>query len=135
MVKTERIGGILVKCGNEVLLCKRGLKGSLPGVWSIPSGHIHPNETAKIGAIREFNEETDLKIGDNIDLVGMFTVKEDEHSLVFFVFFYESKTKVKPDLVNAKDGHEHTECGFFDKNSLPMDESNKLYKIVMKILE
>ena len=135
MVKTERIGGILVKCEDEVLLCKRGPDGSLPGVWSIPSGHIHPKENAKIGAIREFKEETDLKIGDNLELAGMFPIDEDGKSLVFFVFLYESKKKVKPDLVNAKDGHEHTECGYFNKETLPIDNSNKLYKIIMKILD
>ena len=44
MKETKRYGGILVKCKNEVLLCKRNKFGSNLGSWSIPAGKLNKNE-------------------------------------------------------------------------------------------
>ena len=137
MVKTERIGGILVKCEDEVLLCKRGPDGSLPGVWSIPSGHIHPKENAKIGAIREFKEETNLKSQSDINLMGMITRYTRDGLRVkglMYVFLMEVDKKMNPELDKAKDGGEHTECGYFNINDLPLHNSDQLGKLVKTLL-
>ena len=69
----KRYAGILVKCGDEVLLCKRNNNGDLPGQWSIPCGHLEEDESPKEGSMREFYEETNLKAKDDIKLVGMIT--------------------------------------------------------------
>ena len=44
--------------------------------------------------------------------------------------------KQKPDLDQAEDGHEHSECGFFMLENLPNDERNdQLYDIIEKVLK
>ena len=40
MKEVKRYSGVIVKCGDEVLLCKRNAKDSLPGQWSIPGGNL-----------------------------------------------------------------------------------------------
>jgi hypothetical protein len=53
-----------------------------------------------------------------------------------FVFYIESKTKMEPDLENAKDGFEHTECKYFNKENLPQQKNNEeLMDLLKKILK
>jgi len=51
-----------------------------------------------------------------------------------YVYLYQTDKLIYPDLDNAKDGSEHTECGYFSKNELPINENDQLYKIIQKIL-
>jgi mutator protein MutT len=57
----KRYVGVLVKVGEEVLLCKRNSKGSLPGEWSIPAGSIEEGESPEQAALREVQEETGIE--------------------------------------------------------------------------
>ena len=50
MDKIKRYGGIIIRREDEVLLCKRNNKGSLPGVWSIPAGKLTKNESPLEGS-------------------------------------------------------------------------------------
>ena len=47
--------------GATVLIVERG-KGALPGMWSLPGGHIEPGERARAAAAREVGEETGLAV-------------------------------------------------------------------------
>ena len=52
-----------------------------------------------------------------------------------YVFLLESDTKINPDLENAKDGEEHTECGYFTIENLPIEDKNdQLYKLIQHLL-
>jgi ADP-ribose pyrophosphatase YjhB (NUDIX family) len=70
-LRKKRYSGVIVKCNDKVLLCKRNNDGSLPGEWSIPGGKIEIDETPIDGAVREFYEETNLEIVSPITLCGM----------------------------------------------------------------
>ena len=73
----KKYSGVIVKCGDEVLLCRRNHNNGL-GEWSIPSGKLDKkvtnNGTEKIikfedyisGAKREFFEETNDKFSLSI---------------------------------------------------------------------
>jgi 8-oxo-dGTP diphosphatase len=133
MSSVRIVSGILVKCDDEVLLCKRGPKQTLPNIWSIPGGHVHKNEPPKTAAIREFYEETNLKI-DDIRLIG-FINTNGEKDMLFYVFLNERENKILPDLENAKDGHEHVGCKYFSLKNLPIeDDKDQLKKIIKKVL-
>ncbi|MFM9846345.1 MAG: NUDIX hydrolase [Hyphomicrobiaceae bacterium] len=54
-----------------VLLVERG-KGTLPGTWSLPGGHIEPGERAMVAALREVGEET----GIEADILGLADVHD-----------------------------------------------------------
>lgn len=135
--KSKRYAGVIVKVGREVLLCKRNNDGELPGEWSIPAGKLNNSETPKVAAKREFFEETNINIDGSISLCGFVPRKNRSGNKIrglMYVFLWENDKKIYPDLFNAKDGEEHTECGFFGLNDLPLDKDDYLYKLINLIL-
>lgn len=139
MVKFKRYSGIIVKNKDKVLLCKRSPDESMPNVWSIPSGMIENEETPIQAALREFNEETSIVLPEKLKLTG-FINKYDKDKVtkrgLIYVFLHETNKNIIPDLDKAKDGHEHSKCGYFTIKDLPFDKKNdQLEKIIKKILK
>jgi mutator protein MutT len=128
--------GVIVKVNDEVLLCKRSIKGSLPGMWSVPAGSVEKGETTKEAAVREFHEETDIIIAsDDLKFVGLVHRTSRDGKFVkgwMYVYLLESNVFLYPDLQNAKDGDEHSECGYFTFNDVENLNTGKFFK---KILE
>ncbi len=122
--------GILLKYKNHCLLCKRSQKGSLPGIWSVPGGHLEKGEKIEEGAIREFREETGLQIIDNLDYVATLN---GGSRMKFYLFMYEIPRKIEIDLDEARDGYEHDECKWFNKKNLPEKVEKQLFFIINKI--
>ena len=122
--------GILLKYKNHCLLCKRSQKGSLPGIWSVPGGHLEKDENIQDGAIREFREETGYQIVDNLDYVATLS---GGSKMKFYLFLYEIDKKINIDLDGAIDGYEHEECKWFTKKTLPKKVENQLFFIINKI--
>ena len=54
----KNYAGLLIKCENRYLLCKRSAGATYPGMWSVPGGQIENNEEAEEAAVRETLEET-----------------------------------------------------------------------------
>lgn len=130
--------GILVKYKNKCLLCKRNQEGSLPGEWSVPAGKLEKGENLLQGALREFYEETNLKIKDRIDFCGFLHRRSrDGEKLkgLLYLFITEFDKEVLPDLENAKDGEEHTECNYYEINDLPDKMSKELSDLIKKVLK
>lgn len=134
----KKYAGIIVRCGNEVLLCKRNSEGTLPGYWSCPGGKMEAGETAKEAAIREFMEETDLPIyGDLKFTAAIKRYTRDGSSVkgLMYCYLLDVDEKIFPDLDSAIDGIEHTKCGYFNKKELPQpmtSQFNKLLNIILK---
>lgn len=139
MKKNKRFSGILVKCNDKVLLCKRSSDNTLPGQWSIPGGGIEDGETPEEAARREFYEETNIKVEGQLSLVGFVDrYNKDGTFLKGFMYVYgvEVDEEIFPDLEGAEDGGEHSECGYFGVNELPItNKSDEFYKIVVKSLQ
>ncbi len=124
--------GILVKSGDKVLLCKRCSKCSLPNVWSFPSGHVEKGESTLDAARREFLEETDVKIS-NVRLLGL--LKSRTGKGLVYVYLHETKKTIEPDLDNAKDGEEHSECKYFSLDEIDTKKTTpELYELIKKVL-
>lgn len=139
MKEVKRYSGVIVKCGDEVLLCKRNATGTLPGQWSIPCGHLEKGEHPMIGVKREFKEETNYTLENDLKLVGFVKRYNRDGSEVrglMYVFMMETDEKINPDLKNAIDGDEHTHCGYFDLENLPFDKKDdQLGKLITRILK
>jgi ADP-ribose pyrophosphatase YjhB (NUDIX family) len=139
MGEFKRSSGIIVKHENKVLLCKRSPKDSYGGEWSIPAGGIEGVESPFDAAIREFKEETDIKLPKDLDLVGFINKYKKDGSTkrgMIYVYFHEADREYEPNLLRAKDGHEHTECEYFSKDELPITEKDdQLLNILKKILK
>ena len=111
MKEVKRYSGVIVKCGDEVLLCKRNATDSLPGQWSIPCGHLEKGEHPMNGVKREFEEETNYTLDNKLKLVGFVKRYNRDGSEVkglMYVFMMETDEKINPDLENAVDGDEHS---------------------------
>jgi ADP-ribose pyrophosphatase YjhB (NUDIX family) len=139
MKEVKRYSGVIVKFGDEVLLCKRNANKSLPGQWSIPCGHLEKGEHPMDGVKREFKEETNYTLDNNLKLVGFVKRYNREGSEVkglMYVFMMETDEPINPDLENAKDGDEHSTCSYFNINNLPFDnKSDQLCKLIMRLLK
>ena len=138
MKEVKRYSGVIVKCGDEVLLCKRNANDSLPGQWSIPCGHLEDGEHPMDGVKREFQEETNYTLDNKLKLVGFvkrYNRDGTEIKGLMYVFLMETDEKINPDLENAKDGEEHTDCGYFSMSELPFDDhKDQLFKLILKNL-
>lgn len=134
----KRYVGVAVKFKNKLLLCKRNNQGSFPGMWSIPGGKLEENETTEEGAKREFLEETNLNINDvELKFVGLIPRHTRDGKKVkglMYVYMLETNTPMYPDLVNAIDGEEHTECGYFTLDQIKPETSGEYFYLLAKII-
>jgi len=138
-MNTKRYVGVVVKCRDKVLLCKRNSQGSFPGMWSIPAGKLEENETTQEGAKREFFEETAIDI-DSVEkkfigLVPRSTRDGKKVKGLMYVYLYEVDDEIMPDLENAIDGEEHTDWGYFNLREIKMENTGEyMYKLAELVL-
>lgn len=138
MKKFRRSAGVIIKHGDEVLLCKRSPNETLPNIWSIPGGGIENGESPGQAAIREVHEETNIELTTDLDLVGMIDTKNEDglKTGMMFVFLQEIENKKNADLEKASHGKEHTTCKYFKSEDIPKQKKTKeLYDIIKKILK
>lgn len=139
-MEKKRYVGVMVKCKDKVLLCKRNNLGSFPGMWSIPGGKLEENETPMEGAKREFLEETDVNINDKeitfIGLIPRHTRDGKKVKGLMYVYLLEVEEPIIPDLLNAIDGEEHTDTGYFTLDEINPETSgdyfHRLAEIILK---
>ncbi len=132
--------GVMVKCKDKLLLCKRNNQGSYPGMWSIPGGKLENNETTMEAARREFLEETAYDISDAdlqfIGLIPRHTRDGKKVKGIMYVYLLEVETEIEPDLVNAIDGDEHTDWGYFPMMGINPETSGEyMYKLAEIVLK
>ena len=135
----KRYTGVMVKCGDKILLCKRNNLGSFPGMWSIPGGKLEDGETTQEGARREFFEETAVDITDrDLEFVGLIPRHTRDGKKVkgrMYAYVLNTEEEITPDLENASDGEEHSECKYFTAEQMDELSTGKyLYKLLQIIL-
>jgi 8-oxo-dGTP pyrophosphatase MutT (NUDIX family) len=140
MMDNKRYVGVLVKCKDKVLLCKRNVNGSYPGMWSIPAGKLESEESTMEAAKREFYEETAIDIDNEkitfIGLIPRHTRDGKKIKGLMYVYIYEPSEEIIPDLENAIDGEEHTDCKYFDLKEIdPMSTGTYLHRLIEIVLE
>jgi len=134
----KKYAGIIVRCNNKVLLCKRNAEGSLPGFWSCPGGKMEEGETSKEAAIREFMEETDLSVYGEVNFIGAikrYTRDGKDLKDLMYCYLLDVEEEIYPDLDRAIDGDEHTECGYFGKDDVPRPITKQFEKLINLILK
>jgi len=135
MKKQKRYVGVVIKNENKFLLCKRNSDTTFPGMWSIPAGKLEQEEETKEAAKREFFEETAISLEDKeLEFVGLIprTTRDGQRIKgLMYVYMLDSKEQLIPDLLNAIDGEEHTECGYFSIDEI---DENKCGGHLLKLL-
>ena len=131
--KVKVAAGVIIQYGDKVLMCKRAENKVYGGQWSIPMGHVERNESPLNGATREFYEETNIKLGGDIKLIDIIT---KDYGTIIYVYYKNSGLELIPDLENAKDGFEHTECGYYSYDEVPFEneDDDEIYKIIARVL-
>jgi 8-oxo-dGTP pyrophosphatase MutT (NUDIX family) len=101
-VPTSHAVGVLLKCGEEILLLKRDDRDKF---WGQPAGRQEDGESALDAVIRETKEETGIELQkDKIRVLKTFYVRNPRKDFTFTVFGYELAKK--PEIVLC---HEHSE--------------------------
>jgi len=139
-MEKKRYVGVMVKCKDKILLCKRNNQGSFPGMWSIPGGKLEDNETTQEGAKREFLEETDVDISDmDLQFIGLIPRHTRDGKKVkglMYVYLLTVENEIEPDLEKAIDGNEHTEWDYFPLSGIKPETSGEyMYKLAEIILK
>jgi 8-oxo-dGTP pyrophosphatase MutT (NUDIX family) len=121
---------VILKYNDECLLCKRSPNFSHPNMWFVPAGKIEFGETPRESAVRELEEETNIVVSESdLQFIGTIPALDEngkKQGSFIYVFICEIDGKITPDLHNAINGYEHTECDYFNYNEidrLKMDPS------------
>ena len=137
-MKNQTYVGVLVKCNNQLLLCKRNTLGSYPGMWSMPAGKVEDGEETKDAARREFLEETNIDIQDReltfVGVIPRYTRDGKKVKGFMYVYLLEVDDPLDPDLENAVDGDEHSECGYFPLNKIRVEDSGEFIRKIAEII-
>ena len=133
-MNAKRYVGVIVKCGDKFLICKRNDESLGQGEWSIPAGKIEHEEEIKISARREFFEETAININNfELEFAGIiprYTRDGSKMKGLMYTYIINVDKQLIPDLEEAIDGSEHTDCGYFTLNDMKNMKINTfLYKL------
>ena len=133
-MNAKRYVGVIVKCGDKFLICKRNDELLGQGEWSIPAGKIEHEEEIKISARREFFEETAININNfELEFAGIiprYTRDGSKIKGLMYTYIINVDKQLIPDLEEAIDGSEHTDCGYFTLNDMKNMKINTfLYKL------
>jgi 8-oxo-dGTP diphosphatase len=77
---------------NNILLLKRSLTDSMPGIYEFPGGVMDSGENLERALIREIQEETGLIINNISNYLGHFDYKSKKRNIIMrqFTFLIES---------------------------------------------
>ena len=121
----RKVGGVAIVSEGQILLVKRSeTAGKYPNFWSVPMGGIEKGETFREGAARELKEETMLDFNPK-ELVYLGTIKDGVHNRLCKIYKADMGGKPKPTL-----DHEHTDWGYYDKDSLPRPFEDRMRQIL-----
>jgi 8-oxo-dGTP pyrophosphatase MutT (NUDIX family) len=107
---------------------------------SIPAGKIEDKEDVKTAAQREVFEETAININDQelkfLGMIPRYSRDGKRMKGLMYVYMVEAERAMNPDLDEAIDGDEHTECGYFTVEDMkPLAIDAFLYKLFEFISE
>ena len=135
----KKYAGVIVRKEDKCLFCKRNADlSNFAGEWSIPGGSVEKGEGIPHAAQREFYEETAVELSAPIYFLGVIKRMNREGTKqkgMMYVFGTDVEDEINPDLENAIDGEEHTECGYFSMNDLPQPMNETLQEFVLNFMK
>ena len=124
----SKYAGLLIRCKDRYLLCKRSEEAVMPGLWSVPAGEVNLNEEPDEAAVRETFEETQIPIQVE-DTAYITTLTGSAHDGGdFHVYTSEITDELRPIL-----DFEHVASGWFMSHSLPAPIDSGLKDAVLGI--
>lgn len=127
MSDTNHVVQTVVRSGNEYLIAKR----SRDSYWEFMGGKIKENEGLEDSAVRELNEETDLKL-ENEDIetfmAGESYRSRDNEKYVLHPVLIEIDEEKKDEMTEEGLSSEHTEFEWIDLHNFYEYETLGQYK-------
>ena len=133
----KQSAGIIVKVNDKCLVCKRTAEINEPPKWAIPMGGIEEGEDPKEAAYREFYEEMGVPVNEDIKSLGKINRlnKLGQVKTILHVFILDTNTEIIPDLENAMDGFEHTECDYMTMEEIQgLNMSSGIKEVLTDVL-
>ena len=97
---------------DKVLLCSRAIEPRY-GLWTLPAGFMENGESVEQAAVRESEEEANLKLDD----LQLYTIMSLPHiSQVYMIFMARITDN------SFSPGIESLETELFDEDKIPWDE-------------
>jgi len=139
MAQLPNRAGIIALCSSNenifVLLVRYNRKDNKV-YWDIPRGHIEKGESAKQTAIREFYEETGIKVSSNLYRAGTIEYAARTRSvLIHYNITYYATTFtrcIKPSPIDIKEIAEAKWVSFYE--AINLLETNQIAQIVKSII-
>ena len=123
----SEVSGVMVVNNGKCLVCKRSKDTNYPNTWSLPMGHSEKGEAPIETAKREFKEEMGVDIVGDLEMIGKL-----DYVTVFKIV---KGKKIVPDLKNAKDGFEHSQCIYASKEIIRnLNMENSLQNLLLNFL-
>jgi ADP-ribose pyrophosphatase YjhB (NUDIX family) len=107
---------LILKKENKILLMRRFNTEWMPGMYTLPAGHLDGNETAQMAMSRETKEEINLIISPE-ELSVVHTMHRKSDGREYFDIFLEAKKYSGELNINEKDKCD--DLNWFPVNSLP----------------
>jgi len=121
---------LIVKKENHVLLMRRFNTDWMPGMYTLPAGHIDGNETAQMAMSREAKEEINLTIlPEDLSVVHTMHRKSDDRE--YFDIFLEAQKYGGELNINEKDKCD--DLNWFPESSLPENTLDNV-KVALKLI-
>ena len=114
--------GIAYFFNDMLLTCQ-----TTEGIWGIPKGHIHIDESPEEGALREFKEETQIVLNKPIKFSHKAKKKSGGD---YHIFYSEGDKKFIPRI-----DHEHMDWGYYCISDLPEPFDDRVIKVIDTITE
>lgn len=133
----KQSAGIIVKVNDKCLVCKRTAEINEPSRWAIPMGGIEEGEDPKEAAYREFYEEMGVPVNEDIKSLGKINRlnKLGLVKTILHVFLLDTDNEITPDLENAMDGFEHTECDYMTLEEIQgLNMSSGIKEVLTEVL-
>ena len=124
--------GVMLRCGDKVLLCKRRDDIGdeyLPGYWSVPAGYVEEDEEIKTCAIRETFEETKIELDpSSVKFLSAYPAHGGRG--VFYDYVCMVDSEFEPVL-----DEEHSDWGYFGVSEIPTPITDEMRSDVILALE
>lgn len=111
------VAGILIKQRKVFLLQRSKEELVYPGLWELPSGKKEVGETCNEALMREYYEETGLKIIPD-EVVSVFDYKLRKKDKIYETTQINYLIKLKKSYLKPHLGKEHQAYGLFTNNQL-----------------
>jgi 8-oxo-dGTP pyrophosphatase MutT (NUDIX family) len=123
--------GLIFNSSKEILVVKRSLHDSHPGLWEMPGGALEYREQPHEGALREIKEETnlDVELLYPISTSSGFSKKKPDIQVVRIAFLCLSKNSDPLSL-----SHEHIEYQWVKPEQITLSPLSKFLQSTLQII-